>query len=186
MWPLRRRDHVGLVEVVADEAEAALGMEVVAVVGDDAGGLLAAMLQGVQAERGQRGGIVAEDAEDPALLAEPVIAVSRIAGTIELRRRHRLRRAVAMAASRSGPYAAALPVRTAHRAIGDALPAQLLPTGPVCHVTTYMILAAGLPPHVCVLVKETQSLVLLLPRAGAVRDEACSDAAPAGAYRLSP
>ena len=73
---LEAADHVGLVEVVADEAEAALGVEVRAVVGDDAGGLLAAMLQGVQAERGQRRGVlVAEDAEHAALLAQAVVAV---------------------------------------------------------------------------------------------------------------
>ena len=72
---LEAADHVGLVEVVADEAEAALGMEVAAVVGDDAGGFLAAMLQGVQAERGQGGGVlVAEDAEDAAFLAQAVVA----------------------------------------------------------------------------------------------------------------
>ena len=72
---LEAADHVGLVEVVADEAEAALGVEVGAVVGDDAGGLLAAMLQGVQAERGERRGVlVAEDAEHAALLAQAVVA----------------------------------------------------------------------------------------------------------------
>ena len=73
---LEAADDVGLVEVVADEAEAALGMEMVAVEGDDAGGLLAAMLQGVQPERGQRGGVlVAEDAEDAALLAQAIVVV---------------------------------------------------------------------------------------------------------------
>ena len=68
---LEAADHVGLVEVVADEAEPALGVEVAAVVGDDAGGLLAAMLQGVQAERGQgRRVLVAEHAEHAAFLAQ--------------------------------------------------------------------------------------------------------------------
>ena len=67
-------DDVGLVEVVADEAEAALGMEMAAVEGDDAGRLLAAVLQGVQAERGERRGVlVAEDAEDAALLAQAIV-----------------------------------------------------------------------------------------------------------------
>ena len=48
-----------------------------AVVGDDAGGLLAAMLQGVQAERGQgRRVLVAEHAEDAAFLAERVAAAA--------------------------------------------------------------------------------------------------------------
>ena len=67
-------DHVDLVEVVADEAEAALGMEVLAVVSDDAGCFLSAMLQGVEAERGQRRGVlVAEDAEHPALFAKAIV-----------------------------------------------------------------------------------------------------------------
>ena len=60
-------------EGVADEAQRPLGMEALAVEGDDAGGFLAAMLQRVQAERRDGGGIrVAEDAEDAAFLAQPV------------------------------------------------------------------------------------------------------------------
>ncbi len=78
---LEAADHVGLVEVVADETEPALGMEVLAVVGDDAGGLLAAVLQGVQAERGQgRGGVVAEDAEHAALFAQAIVGRWPLAG----------------------------------------------------------------------------------------------------------
>jgi hypothetical protein len=49
-------------------------MEVLAVVGDDAGCFLSAMLEGVEAERGQRRGVlVAEDAEHPALLAKAIV-----------------------------------------------------------------------------------------------------------------
>ena len=66
---------------VADEAEPAFGVEAGAVERDDAGGLLAAMLQGVQPERGDGGGVgVAEDAEHAAFLAQRVafqIEVSR-------------------------------------------------------------------------------------------------------------
>ena len=63
-------DHLAPREGVADEAEAALGMEALAVEGDDAGGFLAAMLERVQAERGDGGGVgMAEDAEDAAFLA---------------------------------------------------------------------------------------------------------------------
>ena len=48
-------------------------METLAVEGDDAGGLLAAVLQRVQAERGDGGGVgMAEDAEHAAFLAQPV------------------------------------------------------------------------------------------------------------------
>ena len=75
---LEAPDHVGLVEVVADEPEPPLGVEVGAVVGDDAGGLLAAMLQGVETERGQgRRVLVAEHAEHPALLSERVAAAPK-------------------------------------------------------------------------------------------------------------
>ena len=63
-------DHFAAGEGVADEAEAAFGMEAAAVEGDDAGGFLAAMLEGVQSERGDGGGLgVAEDAEHAAFLA---------------------------------------------------------------------------------------------------------------------
>jgi hypothetical protein len=59
--------------VVADEAEAALGVETLPVESDDAGGLLATMLEGVQAERGEGCRIrVIVDAEDAALFAQPV------------------------------------------------------------------------------------------------------------------
>ena len=48
-------------------------MKTPAVEGDDAGGFLAAMLERMQAERGDGGGIgMAENAEHPAFLAEAV------------------------------------------------------------------------------------------------------------------
>ena len=57
-------------------------MEALAVERDDAGGLLAAMLQGVQAERGDRGGVrMAEDAEHAAFLAQPVAVEVDIGGS---------------------------------------------------------------------------------------------------------
>ena len=66
-------DHLAAGEGVADQAEAALGMEALAVEGDDAGGFLAAVLERVQAERGDGGGVgMAEDAEHAAFLAQPV------------------------------------------------------------------------------------------------------------------
>ena len=66
-------DHFAAGEGVADEAQAALGMEAGAIVGDDAGGFLAAMLQRVQAERGDGGGIrMAENAEHAAFLAQAI------------------------------------------------------------------------------------------------------------------
>jgi hypothetical protein len=47
-----------------------VSVELGAIVRDDAGGLLPAMLKRVQAERGQRRGLVmAEDAEDSAFFA---------------------------------------------------------------------------------------------------------------------
>ena len=66
-------DHLAAGEGVADEAEPAFTVKSGAVEGDDAGGLLAAMLQGVQSERGDGGGLgVAEDAEHAAFLAQRV------------------------------------------------------------------------------------------------------------------
>ena len=64
-----------MAEAVADEAHVALGAEgtALAVEGDDAAGLLSAMLQGVEAEGGEDGGVVApEDAEHAALVAHAV------------------------------------------------------------------------------------------------------------------
>jgi hypothetical protein len=63
-------DHFPPREGVAYQAEAALGMEALAVEADDAGGFLAAMLERVQAERGDGGGVgMAENAEHAAFLA---------------------------------------------------------------------------------------------------------------------
>src|SRR6185437_3532243 len=66
-------DHLAPRKDVADEAEPALEMEARAVERDDAGRLLAAVLQGVQAERRDGRGVgMAENAEDAAFLAQPV------------------------------------------------------------------------------------------------------------------
>jgi hypothetical protein len=56
------------VKDVADQADMALDCgTAAAVIGDDAGGFLAAMLEGVQAERGDSGGLgMAKDAEHAA------------------------------------------------------------------------------------------------------------------------
>jgi len=60
--------------MVADQPDAALGMEMAAVEADDAGSLLAPMLERMQAERGQRRGVgMVEDAEDAALLVQLVL-----------------------------------------------------------------------------------------------------------------
>ena len=66
--------HLGLGEIVADKADMAFGVELLAVEGGDARRLLTAMLQGVQAERSDRGGVVgAEDAEDTTLFVQLVV-----------------------------------------------------------------------------------------------------------------
>ncbi len=66
-------DYLAAGEGVADEAEPPLGVKSASVEGNDARGLLAAMLQRVQSECGDRGGIgVAEDAEHAAFLAQRV------------------------------------------------------------------------------------------------------------------
>jgi hypothetical protein len=60
-------------EMIADQPLAPFGVEPNAVEGDDASRLLPAMLEGMQAERDNRRRIrMAEDAEDAALLAQPV------------------------------------------------------------------------------------------------------------------
>ena len=67
-------DHRARGEMVADQADTAFGMKVVPVEADDAGGFLAAMLERMQTERGQGRGIgMIEDAEDAALLVQPVL-----------------------------------------------------------------------------------------------------------------
>ncbi len=66
-------DHFAAGEGVADKAEAAFTVETATVKGDDAGGFLAAVLEGVQSERGDGGGLgVAEDPKHAAFLAERV------------------------------------------------------------------------------------------------------------------
>src|SRR6185295_16723743 len=67
-------DHGRVAEVVADMAHAAMRRELLAVEGDDAGRLLAAVLLGVEAEGRVRGGVGrAEDAEQRALLVQLVV-----------------------------------------------------------------------------------------------------------------
>ena len=59
--------------MVADQAEPLFRMEALAVERDDAGCLLPAVLERVQAERGDRRGVgMAEDAEYAAFLAQPI------------------------------------------------------------------------------------------------------------------
>jgi hypothetical protein len=79
------RHRVGI--MVADEAHMLFSMELLAVEGDDAGRLLAAMLEGVQPERRQGGCFrMAENAEDAALfvkrVAVEIVVVS--AGELEI------------------------------------------------------------------------------------------------------
>src|SRR5438067_1603766 len=58
---------------IADQAEAAFRMKPLAVEGDDSGGLLAAVLQGMQTQRGNRCRVrMSENAEDAAFLAKPI------------------------------------------------------------------------------------------------------------------
>ena len=84
-------DHFAAGEIVADQAEAAFGVEALAVERDDAGGFLAAMLKRMQAERGNRGGVgMTENAEYAALLAQAVgVGVEVIAELHEVLLLHR-------------------------------------------------------------------------------------------------
>ena len=74
-WPLQLGHHLLGGEIVGDLAERPVGVELLAVEGDDAGRLLAAMLQGVQAEDGARPRLLdaRRDAEDAAFLLELVV-----------------------------------------------------------------------------------------------------------------
>src|SRR5262249_13189085 len=66
-------DHLAAGEVVADQPHPPLGMEALAVERDDARRLLPAMLERVQAERGDGGRVrMSEYAEDAALFTQPV------------------------------------------------------------------------------------------------------------------
>jgi hypothetical protein len=77
-------DHRGAGEVVADEAHAALGVELLPVVGDDTAGFLSAVLQCMQPERGDGAGFgVAKNTEDPAFLAESIVAVAQVAWALQ-------------------------------------------------------------------------------------------------------
>ena len=69
-------------EGVADQAEAALGMETLAVERHDAGGFLTAVLKRMQAKRGDGGRIrMTEDAEHAAFLTQAVsIGIERRIG----------------------------------------------------------------------------------------------------------
>ena len=67
-------DHRLGAELLADLPEAAVGMEVGAVEGDDSGRLLTPVLQRVQAQDGMRGGVlVTKNAEYAARLAQLVV-----------------------------------------------------------------------------------------------------------------
>jgi hypothetical protein len=66
-------DDTRVREVIADEAEVALGVELAAVEADDARRFLPAVLQRVEAERGERRGFgVAQNAEHAALFMQRV------------------------------------------------------------------------------------------------------------------
>ena len=94
-------DHFAAGEIVADKAEPPLRMEALAVVGDDAGGFLAAVLQRVQAKRGDGGSVgMTEDAEHAAFFAQPVgirvesVGLLDLLGLWRLLHRYRLSLAV--------------------------------------------------------------------------------------------
>ena len=72
-------DHRLVAEIVPHRAQAAMGVEFVAVKGDDARRFLAAVLQGVQTQGGHGGGVgYVPDAEHAAFLVEGVVLVARV------------------------------------------------------------------------------------------------------------
>jgi hypothetical protein len=78
-------DHVATGEIVTDKPEPALRMEPPAVEGDDPGGLLPAVLQGMQAQRGHCRGVgMPEDPEHTAFLAQLVcIGIERVVRAVQ-------------------------------------------------------------------------------------------------------
>ena len=70
----QRADDLRIAEIIANQPKPAVGVEPLAIVADDPGRLLAAMLQRMQAERGNRGGIRhVPDAEYATLIVEFVV-----------------------------------------------------------------------------------------------------------------
>src|SRR5580692_9794010 len=66
-------DDILRTEIVADQPHAAMGVELLAVIGDDSCRLLAAMLQRVQPQCGKRRRVgMAEYPKDPAFLVESI------------------------------------------------------------------------------------------------------------------
>src|SRR5262245_27673545 len=77
-------NHLAAGEALAHEAHTAVGVETLAVVGDDSGGFLAAMLEGVQSERRNRRRIrVPKHAEYAALLTQTVIIQAVCVGSFD-------------------------------------------------------------------------------------------------------
>src|SRR5262245_7938580 len=77
-------DHLAAGEALAHEAHAALGMEALAIVGNDAGGFLAAMLERVQPERRDRCSVwVTEHAKDATLLTQSVVVEAVCVGSFD-------------------------------------------------------------------------------------------------------
>src|SRR6185312_14747271 len=71
---LQAVDDALLGEGIADQPDMAFDMELGAVIGHDAGGFLAAMLQRMQAERDDRRGVLpAENAKNAALVVKMVV-----------------------------------------------------------------------------------------------------------------
>ena len=72
----KARDDVLVAEIIADKAQPAMGVELLAVVGDDTRRLLAAMLERVKAERREGGGVgMAIDAKDATFVAKMVVVI---------------------------------------------------------------------------------------------------------------
>ena len=85
----QRCDDLGVAEIIADQAHAAMGVEARTVISDDPRGLLAPMLQRVQTECGNGSGVGdVPDAEHAAFLMELVVVgvvfVERVYGDVHL------------------------------------------------------------------------------------------------------
>ena len=77
---LQAIDHRLLGEGIADQSHMAFDVELSAVIGDDTGRLLTSVLEGVEAECGDRRGVLPpEDAEHAAFVVKMVVGLGRMA-----------------------------------------------------------------------------------------------------------
>src|SRR5579863_9303671 len=85
-------DCPGVGKMIADQPQATLGVKALSIEGDDAGRLLTAMLERVEAKRGDRRRVgMTENAEDAAFFAQPISIGIEIGGRAQNHRSIKMR-----------------------------------------------------------------------------------------------